>query len=528
MSDVLISALPRDRELAEAIKALFDQKSIASQIVDARVLQREATARDSKRIGELAVAKVVISVQTARTALDPAVKAVARAAVANGARLMQALGAPAAAAAAYPLAKQARLEGWDLRSEDHAGVQQILAFAYTKLKPPPATPRPKNAVRKRIVILCDGTWQSIRNVRKTNVAHAAMAVQRSDANGMPQITYYDDGVGALARGMQSLVQGWTGVGLDDRILAAYRFLTLNYEIGDEIYLFGFSRGAYTVRSLGGLIRTCGILRREFAHRELEAMEIYRQRESTDANGNEVIIENRDFPEAQLFRQNFARAWVNTSAPAFDPAVGATRPDQLTLAYMGVWDTVGSLGVPPSLWFKGVKYRFHDTSIGPWVQQARHAVSVDELRNTFSPTLWDNAVGMPPPEDPTLLARWKPHPTALQQWFAGDHGGVGGGDDREGLSNAALLWVLRGAEAAGLAMKPSILEEFVEAQEPIHTPVRTLRLGSLPTFLGGWRDRQGPSRPEDVHETVLQRLHTAKPRYKPGALKKIGIKPASKA
>jgi uncharacterized protein (DUF2235 family) len=106
---------------------------------------------------------------------------------------------------------------------------------------------------KRLIVCCDGTWQSLANVDPTNVAKLARAVKlKSEKDNIPQILYYDDGVGTNGL-IDRIMGGAFGKGLDLVIADAYRFLCMNYSIGDEIYFFGFSRGAYTVRSLAGLI-----------------------------------------------------------------------------------------------------------------------------------------------------------------------------------------------------------------------------------------------------------------------------------
>ncbi|MGE0830467.1 MAG: DUF2235 domain-containing protein, partial [Hyphomonadaceae bacterium] len=132
---------------------------------------------------------------------------------------------------------------------------------------------------KRLVVCCDGTWQRLWGDRLTNVALTARSVASRDADGNVQIVYYSVGVGAYLDKL-SLYQGAIGAGLDEHLLEAYQFLTLNYEPGDQIYLFGFSRGAYTVRSLCGLLRKCGVLRRAHADRAGAALKLYRQRDST--------------------------------------------------------------------------------------------------------------------------------------------------------------------------------------------------------------------------------------------------------
>ena len=121
---------------------------------------------------------------------------------------------------------------------------------------------------KRLVICCDGTWQRLEGDSLTNVALTARAVAPRDAKGNLQIVYYSAGVGSSLSGA-SLWQGMTGADLDDHLLDAWLFINLNYEPGDQIFLFGFSRGAYTVRSLAGLLRKIGVLRREHVDKSRE-------------------------------------------------------------------------------------------------------------------------------------------------------------------------------------------------------------------------------------------------------------------
>ncbi|PZO46217.1 MAG: DUF2235 domain-containing protein, partial [Alphaproteobacteria bacterium] len=130
---------------------------------------------------------------------------------------------------------------------------------------------------KRLIICCDGTWQRLYAGTLTNVALTARAVASRDRQGRSQIVYYSAGVGASLSGL-SLWQGMTGADLDDNLLDAWLFINLNYEPGDELYLFGFSRGAYTVRSLAGLLRKIGILRRAHVDKAQEGIDLYRARE----------------------------------------------------------------------------------------------------------------------------------------------------------------------------------------------------------------------------------------------------------
>jgi uncharacterized protein (DUF2235 family) len=343
---------------------------------------------------------------------------------------------------------------------------------------------------KRLVICCDGTWQRLYGDALTNVALTARAVATRDAQGHPQIVFYSEGVGASLSGL-SLWQGMTGGDLDDNLLEAWLFLNLNYEPGDQIYLFGFSRGAYTVRSLAGLLRKIGVLRRAHVDKARDALDIYRTREFA-----------ADSPETERFRTAHAIAWPRLAAPFTAP------PCDLRIRYLGLWDTVGSLGIPRLLPVsiglnKG--YEFHDTALSRSVQFARHAVAIDERRAAFAPTLWSNVDAFNTPGSA---------PRVAQMWFPGDHGGVGGGEAR-GLSNCALMWVLEGAERAGLAVERepgSVISGCLAEIDPINAPIGGLsRLGPIAT-----RWRQGPASLADVHETARLRW-IGNSRYRPAPL-----------
>ena len=348
---------------------------------------------------------------------------------------------------------------------------------------------------KRLVVCCDGTWQRLYGDHLTNVALTARAVKSHADDGISQIVYYDEGVGAGLDHL-SLWRGMTGDDLDERLLEAYQFLTLNYEPGDQIFLFGFSRGAYTVRSLAGLVRRCGVLRREHADKGRAALQLYRTK--TQSADSEAVVK---------FRRAHAAAWPN-----LDPA-HAPPPCDLRIRYVGVWDTVGALGVPRLLPFalgRDRRYEFHDTDLSRAVQGARHAVAIDERRASFTPALWSNLPALNP-----LNAA----PRVEQAWFPGDHGAVGGGPARA-LSNCALLWVLEGAERAGLAFarEPgSVLSACRAEIDPINGPIKS-RAASVLNLLGA-RWRRGPKTFDDVHETARLRW-AANRAYRPAPLRRF--------
>ena len=332
---------------------------------------------------------------------------------------------------------------------------------------------------------------------------------------MPQVTFHLDGVGSgrgtgwLARATDHVLGGLFGEGLMATIEAAYRFLVLAYAPGDEIHLFGFSRGAFTARSLAGLIRNCGILERAHAAAIPEALALYRSR--GEGNGP-------DSEAALAFRARYSGHVITSAADtAWRQARGALPADAvpLRLRYLGVWDTVGALGVPGHLWLARLLNRglgFHDTSLSGAVRSARHAVAIDERRRTFPPTLWDNLAAL------NAAADGAPY---RQAWFPGDHGSVGGGGAVTVLSNEALVWVAEGALAAGLALDPAAVAAWRQGRDcfgPLNaqggTPSLPGRLLALDC-----RDRAGPERIGDLARPARHRWQ-GDPGYRPPTLAQV--------
>lgn len=351
---------------------------------------------------------------------------------------------------------------------------------------------------KRLVICCDGTWSTLANTHPTNVALMAQTVAQRDADGNPQIVYYDDGVGVEV-GRMDMFSAAFGNGLDYKIQEAYEFLTFNYEPGDQLYFFGYSRGAYTVRSLAGLVRKAGILQRRHAAQTKAAMELYR---------SDIHPSDR---EAEDFRLAFAAAWPKLDATGMHAVMGGMSYD-LRVRYLGVWDTVGSLGIPRKMPFAqsvNKKYEFHDLDLSRSVLSARQAVAIDERRGPFAPSLWSNPEQFNIPGVP---------PRVEQVWFAGDHGCVGGGNPAVGLSSCALIWIAEGAEAAGLAMDRSDGMPLALAEKdvnPVDCPFNKSSFDPMALFGSAWR--QGLSNFDDVHISARRRW-AGRSNYRPKPLK----------
>ncbi|MEO6522834.1 MAG: DUF2235 domain-containing protein [Mucilaginibacter sp.] len=287
---------------------------------------------------------------------------------------------------------------------------------------------------KRIVTCSDGTWnkpgvETKGQIVATNVQKlfATVCKVMSPADGsepIHQIKYYDEGVGAEGTAWSKLIDGATGAGIDDNIKDIYRFIVWNYEPGDELFLFGFSRGAYTARSLVGLIRNCGILINNDLTLINTAYDIYRDRDDPKKNPNGEI--------STAFRAKHS------------------HPDT-SIKFVGVWDTVGALGIPVRAFqfLNKNQYQFHDTTLSSIVENAYQALAVEEERSNFQPALWTI--------DPT-----KPLPTGQtmkQVWFSGVHSNVGGGYPDHGLSDLTLKWMSDQARSCGLGFDEPQLASY---------------------------------------------------------------------
>jgi uncharacterized protein (DUF2235 family) len=267
---------------------------------------------------------------------------------------------------------------------------------------------------KRLVVCCDGTWNYADQEHDgkpcpTNVTKLDRLVAAVDARGIRQVPYYHPGVGTQR--FQRLIGGAFGYGLGKHVRDVYAFLVDNFEPGDELFFFGFSRGAFTARSAVGMVRNSGILKREEKGRIKEAYDLYRDRERAPSSA-----------EAQRFRDAYAT--------------------ETKIRFIGVWDTVGALGVPLTgtrlFDFVNRRFQFHDVELSSWVEAAYQALAIDERRGPFEPAVWH------------------PQPQSVEQklaqlWFAGVHSDVGGGYVDSRLSDIALLWMVEHATAEGLAL-----------------------------------------------------------------------------
>jgi uncharacterized protein (DUF2235 family) len=348
-------------------------------------------------------------------------------------------------------------------------------------------------MNRRLIVCCDGTWQDLFQGYPTNVVKTAQAIAPIAKDGRDQIVYYAEGVGtrqmnsklSLVDWLTKLGGGGLGLGIDNKIQDAYRFLCLNYNEGDEIYLFGFSRGAYTVRCLAGLIYNSGLPRCKYVRKIPEAYEIYRDR------GRETAPRG---PAAVSFRNSYG--------------------DRVPIKALCCWDTVASMGLPDLL--PGVKldaefnkrYAFHDSKINHTIEHAFHAVALDENRKVFDYTAMESDV-------PGQLS---------QVWFPGGHGAVGGGTMEErGLSDGALQWMFDNVKALHLDLDENNVEYGKEDGQTtfgVHpTPTASFPLAESKL---GYKVRQLPKNftVNDLHESVKLRWRDPQCNYRPENLRQV--------
>jgi uncharacterized protein (DUF2235 family) len=336
---------------------------------------------------------------------------------------------------------------------------------------------------KNIVVCTDGTWDrpgstdsgssflpDDTNVCKFFSLLPGDSQQQSATTRVKsvsgQIAFYDDGVGADGIWAVRIAEGATGAGLELKLRAAYRFVSEQYEAGDRLYLIGFSRGAFTARSLGGMLTRCGVPAKQFQDDVFasHAFDVYRRNNAAVTAAFWKDYQSRD----------------------------------VQIEVIGVWDTVGALGIPLLL-FSGLDhllFSFYDTSLHPNVRFGYHAVAIDEKRESFIPTLWD------------------PRDGVEQVWFAGVHGDVGGGYKETGLSDTTLAWMLEKIRPHGVlfndrAFAPdgTCLIQGNPLMMPMHDSYK-------PPFLTPHPSVRVIPPSGELHVSVQERLEKARPEYRP--------------
>ncbi len=306
---------------------------------------------------------------------------------------------------------------------------------------------------RNLVICCDGSWQT---VGPTNVSLIARAVARTSSDGVGQFTLH-----------QRCRTSRTRAAVELDVLDTYRLLVANFEPGDRLYFFGFSRGAYLARTMAGMISALGILRREHADRVAEGYALYRDR---SGRTNPRSFRTLDF------RHTYAA--------------------ETTVKFLGVWETVGWLGIPATRWRRlDPRWRrlmFHDTVKSRVVETAYQALAIDEGRRPYPPVPWRAGAGV------------------HQLWFPGAHADVGGGYLENDLAGVSLRWMMERATANGLAFRRWYPDDPLGVMHDRHDGTNR--------FLGRSSRPIGVFEPESerVSDAVRERMR-AIPTYRPANL-----------
>ena len=322
---------------------------------------------------------------------------------------------------------------------------------------------------KNIVICCDGTGNEIsENI--SNVLKLYRCLRKTDKTTPPQAVFYDPGVGTLAqpdtwhrfKANFNLVLGLaTGYGLDDNVLSAYCFLVHNYEEGDKIFLFGFSRGAYTVRVLAGLIHKIGLVSPDQANLAGSGLIAYKQYSSSTPKAGRGLVRETSDEDGPLPVDRFDLA-------AQFARITSTRWP--TIHFVGVWDTVASVIVPRRdrffIGFSVEELAF--TLANPSVRIFRQAAAIDERRCMFRLKAWSD----PQTFQHNRFNDAHAEPQDIRQvWFAGVHSDVGGGypEKDSALSKYPLLWMIDEAVAAGLSFNPRTVNQLAWGVQRKNSP-----------------------------------------------------------
>ena len=336
---------------------------------------------------------------------------------------------------------------------------------------------------KNIVVFSDGTGQKGGVGSNTNVYKLFNMVENRTDN---QIAFYDPGLGTDWRKISGSI---AGRGFSKNILDCYTFIFKNFKADDKIFLFGFSRGAATVRSLSYFIHLFGVLPKSRADLIKKAFKIYKIRDDAERE-----------QKAKAFIDKHHTMWIR-------------------IHFLGVWDTVAALGLPIK-WVsyildRFIPHKFHSYELCEGVEFARHALSIDDERETFHPVLWNDK------NDNQRKDRMK------QVWFCGVHSDVGGGYEEEDLSNLSLSWMITEATDKGLKIfkRSPAFKKLVNANPDINGEMHNEQKGFLGKLFRReerrWNRREGkPCVHMSVFERTMNNLNTDNPEYTSWILKLV--------
>ncbi|KAH8815750.1 hypothetical protein F5884DRAFT_665256 [Xylogone sp. PMI_703] len=387
-------------------------------------------------------------------------------------------------------------------------------------------------LNKRLILCCDGTWMDSDNgfIKPTlipyqptgslqvpsNVTRISRALTKVGLDGKHQIIYYHSGVGSGGSTLDSLTGGLLGTGISENIREVYSFIASNYVPGDDIILIGFSRGAFTARSVAGMIKDIGLLTRDGMR---YFYPIFKDMENSWNPHYHDKFPDVPFPNKPRGAHGKDPDEVQRKYKAKLEKLGMTRvydPDgsKIRVHAVAVWDTVGSLGIPSISLFSRLgfphstkEYRFYDTNISSDIRYAFQALALDEHRRPFSPAVWER----------NKMDRGA---TDLRQvWFPGSHANCGGGYDDQEIANISLAWMMDQLASIGVSFFDKFIDDIFEenVQYYMKPPKEATSSGSV--FRRPWKqwavrsvyEKHRPVRPwglGKIYESVLGFYHLA--------------------
>lgn len=372
---------------------------------------------------------------------------------------------------------------------------------------------------KNIVLCSDGTGSKGYQKRGTNVYKLFEAVDlhgyKKDRDLPQQIAFYDDGVGTENLKPLKILGGAFGWGLSKNVKQLYADLVRTYKRGDQIYLFGFSRGAFTVRTLAGLINTCGIIDREKLNSDAELLDKVEMAYSKYRSKYRTFIGKR-------FRKEYNEEWIvdfRNQHCVNDEQY--TPEEKVHIKFIGVWDTVDAVGVPIDELAKFIntfiyRFKFVDSKLSSEekVKKVCHALSIDDERLTFHPVMWDEKG-----EEDSRIE---------QVWFAGVHSNVGGGYPKHGMSLVSLDWMMSKAEQADLKFNADAGLRFIDHDRELYRHRRNVtdklydsRSGMAvyyrykPRDIGSEFCKEYHIIMPKIHNSVIERIKQRTEGYAPG-------------
>jgi uncharacterized protein (DUF2235 family) len=315
---------------------------------------------------------------------------------------------------------------------------------------------------RNLIFLCDGTLSSIAEGQETNLG---LVYRLLSSMGQSASQRYEYDRGVQGTGWRKWVNAASGLGINLSICRGYAFLANHYRPGDRIFLLGFSRGAYAVRSLAGMIGRIGLIKRQYATERYVRL----------------AFRFYEVGSNSMARQHFSAHRCH---------------ENVAIDMLGIWDTVKSLGLPYPLINRlaPMVTEFHDDQLGWHIKHGYHAIAIDEDRRSYKPLLW------------RLSPDWQGR--VEQAWFPGAHADVGGevrSDPRaRPLSNISLNWMLRRAQRHGLHLPSGWEDQF---PEDTTAPMLGCRTGIARFFLFRDPRKIGGGDGETIHLSIRDRIRS---------------------